>query len=431
VDKKMALNAFARSRRGVSPKSWWLRQIQEHPIATGSAVLTVTGGLILLVFFCQLGETPDLDAKAIGAIPWAMAILALFLSVILTICVFFVGALHRGQEKSLAGLGEKTLAGFLILPGMAGVAVMFGYSWVDPNGRWSGVSMAAPLVFTLLASAIVVGLEARSRAEPHSVRRKGWSKAKRFSELAGVGVIWALMPYLAVLVYWYLFPSDRTPTEFVWGLIFWTLCSYALNYAVARAPKRSVLAFLSLACVVGVIALLSSTGNWSSIPKGALSLSGLGEMPVKLVLTANGCDLLNKAVGSREVCRVAPGEKTAVVCPAILRSRISSPFFVEVSAYESRGGWPQMHPPKRFEAIAIPKEDAPTWTRLDYAKRSASTPPPAASEAVVTYLDAEDKGAWLRDQCGEAPAASPTSASSALAPVSAPPSAPSTQRSGG
>jgi len=402
----------------VEPKTpWWLKQFQEHPIATGSAALTVIGSLILLVFFCQLGETPDLDVKSFGAIPWAVAILALFLAALLTMCVFMAGLFHRTQEKSLAGLSAGTTAAFLIAPGMTGVAVLTLYALAEPNGSLSGASMFAPLALMVLASLVVAIFGAQAPADPGGSGRKTWAKTRRFGDLAGVGLIWALMPYIALLVFWALFPRDRTSADFALGLLFWTLCSYALNLMVAWAPNRNMLVLLSMAAAMGLFALMSSTGNWSSIPKAVVRWSGLGEMPVKLVLTADGCDHLNKAVGSRVVCRVEPGEKTAVVCPAMLRSRISSPFFVGVSAYESNGRWPQWRPPKRFEAIAIPKADAPTWTRLDDAPRKAGTPDPAASAAVVTYLDPKDNSEWLRAQCGAAPPATPASAA-ASAPVS-------------
>ena len=132
---------------------------------------------------------------------------------------------------------------------------------------------------------------------------------------------------------------------------------------------------------------------------------GLGEIPVRMVVTRAGCDYLNKAAGNQVVCRIEAGDSTAIVCPAMLRSRIGSPFFIGLSAYEEDGRWPQLHPPKRLEAIAIPKADVPSWSQL--ARAAAKAPQSAASGTIVTYLAAEDRGAWLRAQCGEDKSAAP------------------------
>lgn len=131
---------------------------------------------------------------------------------------------------------------------------------------------------------------------------------------------------------------------------------------------------------------------------------------MKMVVTNEGCTYLNKAAGGRIVCRVDPDDKTAVVCPAVLRSRIGSPFFIGLSAYDEDGHWPQLHPPKRLEAIAIPKSAVPSWTQL--ARTTPLKPATASSGAIVTYLDAQDQGAWLREQCGPSPSSVPPSAAS-------------------
>jgi hypothetical protein len=163
--------------------------------------------------------------------------------------------------------------------------------------------------------------------------------------------------------------------------------------------------------------LMTLSGNLSGLSVAAARSLGQAEMPVALVVTAEGCDQLNKAAGRNSVCRVAPGEKTAVVCPALLRSRIGSPFFVELSPFERDGHWPQAKPPARLAAISLEKKEAPNWTRL--------APMPAASAVsaarghapndIATFIDGKQVDPWLREQCGPAPLAA-NSASSAPPP---------------
>lgn len=389
-----------RAEKIEAPIQWWLKQVLERPIATAATLVTVVGGLILLMFFCQLGETPDLDLASFGAIPMAVAIVGFAIAAALTMCAFFAGLALRGQKRSIAGLSAGWTILFLIVPGLAGFIALAAYSFLEPNGKLSTAGMLFPFALMLLLAVMVARFGPSPVVDFVEMTKTKWVKVERFLKLAWFGYLWVLAAYFALLTFWVLFPRDRTSFDFFTGMLFWMLSCYSLNLMVAWAPIKNVF-FLLLICIgVGLFALLSSTGNWQGFPKAIVSVLGLGEIPVKLVLTADGCDHLNKAVGGPVVCRVEPGEKTAVVCPAMLRSRISSPIFVGLSAYEDDGRWPQLHPPKRLEAIAIPKAEAPTWTKLEFAAKNVGSPNSAASRGIVTYLDPSDKGEWLREQCG-------------------------------
>ncbi|MCX7278137.1 MAG: hypothetical protein NTZ15_12580 [Burkholderiales bacterium] len=100
------------------PMPWWLQQLRERPLATAGTVASVMGGLLLLVFFCQLGRIPELDLAGVSAILMAVAVVGFALAAALTGCAFGAGLMMRGQEESPNGLGENRALALLIAPGM-------------------------------------------------------------------------------------------------------------------------------------------------------------------------------------------------------------------------------------------------------------------------------------------------------------------------
>ncbi|MGC4077715.1 MAG: hypothetical protein QM702_11940 [Rubrivivax sp.] len=408
-----------RVERKEPPAPWWVKHAKENPFKTAGAVVTVVGSLILLAFFCQLGESPDYDLASFGAVPMAIAVVGAVLSAALTGCAFIAGMIHRGHKKGLAWLSPGWTVIFLMAPGLVGSIALAICMGIDPNIKLPTWTVWTPFGLLGLASLVVALIHPKSEAAPSVQAARKRARLRRFGELAGFGSVWVLAGYLALLTFWAVFPRDRSSVDFGLGLVFWIMCCYALNLMVAWAP-RNVFVLLLATIPLGTLGLLSSTGNWAAIPKAIVSALGLGEIPVKLSVTKDGCEYLNKAAGDRVVCRMSPGDKTATVCPAMLRSRIGSPFFIGLSAYDDDGRWPQLHPPKRLEAISVPKVDAPSWTQLSRAMPKG--PASAASGVIVTYLDSGDQGAWLREQCGASPdggatvAASPASgAASAVA----------------
>ena len=397
------------------PAPWWVKHAKENPFKTAGAIVTVVGSLILLAFFWQLGESPDYDLASFGAVPMAIAVVGAVLSASLTGCAFIAGMIHRRHKKGLAWLSPGWTVVFLTAPGLAGSIALAICMQIDPNFKLPTWTVWTPFGLLGVASFVVALIRPKSEEPLASQAPVKWARTSKFGELAGFGSVWVLAGYLALLTFWAVFPRDRGQDDFGLGLVFWIACCYALNLMVAWAP-RSVFVLLLATIPLGTLGLLSSTGNWAAIPKAIVSSLGFGEIPVKLAVTKDGCEYLNKAAGDRVVCRMSPGEKTATVCPAMLRSRIGSPFFIGLSAYDEEGRWPQLHPPKRLEAIAVPKADAPSWTQLSRVMPKAAAS--AASGVIVTYLDPKDQGAWLREQCGQSPetaASAPESSASGAA----------------
>ncbi len=410
-DKKPSRRNHAEKKE--PPKPWWLKHAQENPFKTAGAVVTVVGSLILLAFFWQLGESPDYDLASFGAVPMAIAVVGAVLSASLTGCAFIAGMIHRGNKTGLAWLSPGWTVVFLMAPGLVGSIALAICMGIDPSIKLSTWTAWTPFGLLGLASLVVALIHPKSEDQAAGQAAGKWAWSRRFGELVGFGSVWVLAGYLALLTFSAVFPRDRSQVDFGLGLVFWIACCYALNLMVAWAP-RNVFVLLLATIPLGTLGLLSSTGNWAAIPKAIVSSLGLGEIPVKLSVTKDGCEYLNKAAGDRVVCRMSPGDKTATVCPAMLRSRIGSPFFIGLSAYEDDGRWPQLHPPKRLEAISVPKADAPSWTQLSRVMPKAAAG--AASGVIVTYLDSSDQGAWLREQCGRSPGA--VSSQAALAPAS-------------
>lgn len=383
---------------------WWIKHFQGSPITTTAALLSTLGGLILLAFFLQLGETPDLDLKSSAGVFLAMALIGSGLASALTFCSFIAGLQLRSHGKRLAWLSEAWTIMFLLTGPTVGLAGLALWALLVPDSIIPSWGLLLPAAFPVLvglwltARKSIPTEEAPTRAARIAMRVE-WS-----FELVGIGLLWLLVGYIALLVFWTLFP--RGHDGFLQGLLSWTFYCYAMNFLVAWAPKN-LLSILAWCIFGGVLCLSMTTGNGAALPTAVIRALGMGEVPVKMTLTEQGCDYLNKAAGSRVVCRVAPGDKTATACPVMLRSRIGSPLYVGLSAYDAEGRWPVPADkmPKRAAAIAIPKSDIPSWVQL--APAAASAPTSAASGAIVTYLDASDSSAWLREQCGDVPAPPP------------------------
>lgn len=381
------------------PNPWWLKQFQERPIALSGTLASVAGGLILLWFFLTLGGSPDMDLAALGAIPMAIALVGLAIAAAMTSCSFSAGLALRREERSVGGLSTRWTVAFLVLPGLLGAIALVIVATLFPTLKAPSIAYWTPFMAMLLVALGVsaLGADASSGMERGPVS----TRIERFLDLLGFGSLWVFVAYSAFLTFWLLYQGDKSSPEMFVGLLIWIALCYVLNLMVAWAPKN-VFALLAASIGMGLVSLVLLTSNARGFPSAVVSALGMGEMPVSLVVTPKGCEQLNSMVAGRPVCRVGVGEQSVRVCPVMLRSRIGTPFYIGLSAYEADGKWPQANPPKRLQAISIAKSEVLSWSRLEYPAAASSAP---VSAGIVTYMDAVDDGKWLRAQCGAAPEA--------------------------
>jgi|GEM_PF-4575544 len=402
MDADMKPSRRHRLVKSERPVLWWLQQAKERPLATAGTVVSTVGGIVLLMFFCQLGEIPELDLAGASAVLMAVAAVGFVLSASLTGCALAAGLILRGNEPKANELRTPKAMFSLALPGWLSTLAVSCYLAWNPKGDIPNWVFAFPFVLMAVFACIYAFLKTKTGVDNEVVKNGGWTKFGRGFGYLAISYFWLLTAASAFITLFAMYPRDGDNNGFLFGLVLWTTWCYFSNVILVKVMKVNTLALMAGCCAISLVILLSVSGNWAGLPIAVVRVLGLGEIPVALVLTAEGCDHLNKAAGGRQVCRVEAGEKTATVCPAVLRSRIGAPFFIELSPYDEKGYWPQMHPPTRLAAIAIPKSEVPSWSRLTpmSAKEASGS---RASDTVVTYLDPSAEGSWVYKQCGAAP----------------------------
>lgn len=202
-------------------------------------------------------------------------------------------------------------------------------------------------------------------------------------------------------------------------------------WAVGTFAASAVIAFIGLVALITWFKdeHLSTFGWWilgltcallsmrSGIPVAAVRTLGLGETPVALVLTEQGCNTLNQAARGQAICQWNTETETGWACPVVLQSRIGSPFVVEVTTFDTNGKWPARlpiakehkdSPPTLRYRIQLPKADVLSWPSIE-ALNKPGQPGHINATQLASYQLRDSKGIsveqsrWLRTQCGEQP----------------------------
>jgi hypothetical protein len=380
---------------------WWKQQAQQRPLATAGTVVSTVGGVVLLIFFCQLGSIPELDLAGASAILMSVAAVGIVLSFSLTACALAAGLILRGEDDPFDDMRSSKGIWSLVLPGWLTTLVFSLSVFLAPDEKIPNWAWCLPLALMAFFACIYAISNPESDSPIKGIESGLRLQVGRALSYLLVSGLWTFSAAAALLTFIAIYPRDGLNSNFLIGLVLWATWCYFSNFLLVKIVKAHVMAMIGFCCLGSLLILLAISGNWTGISVAAVRVLGLGEIPVALVLTTEGCDLLNKA-GGQTVCRIQAHEKTATVCPAVLRSRIGSPLFIGLSPYDEKGHWPQMHPPARLAAIAIPKKEVLSWTRLEPMKAKAVIGP-GNPKQVVTYLTPSTQTSWLYEQCGEAP----------------------------
>lgn len=430
-----------RHKRPVAPQApeqpppWWLKQLQDRPFQIVSVLALTVGGLVTLTFFAQRRIFPDLDLKSATAALFAVAAVAALMFLGLTACAIGGGLVLRGPGRWSKFFATPKNLLWLAAPGWGTVALA-SVAWeIDPGLRIPGWTWFLPFVAAAGISWRVSGkADFAPGGDQPTAQAERWARAQAAVGFFGYAYLWICVGAGAGMTFWIFRSPDASPRWLLFGAAAWVTLCYATNMAVASAKLtklRELAAALLGCCAISMATLLFLTDNWTGFPGAVMRVLTLGETPVALVLDEDGCDEINQASGAG-VCRMAPGAKKALVCPALMRSRVGSPYFVEVSRFAADGTWPKEQPPTRMSAIALDRGAVKSWTRIA-PMQAASAPHARASDAVATYLDPSQTNAWMREQCGPAPssATAPSGAAGPSAPIKAPAAASSGRAAGG
>lgn len=445
--------------------AWWLKHLKEHPFKALSLAVSVYGGLILLAFFVRLGSMPELDLAGATATLAAVAVVGLLVVSALGGTTIAAGLATRSLALDAPHLTSWRSLMSLALPGgffIFAVAIAVVCKAVHFEVWWLWILLV--LSFFMPMAECWYQLEQQKKdAVPATQNSDGAEDAVRtaiqekktkalgdYIVYAASGFVWCVSALITLLTYdAFARQGGANDAEAGFALALWGAASILLNVLVVKSPpKIQGLAFLALGGA-SVVILTMLTASWSAIPVAAVRTLGLGEIPVGAVVTAEGCDIFNKAARGQKVCQMDADQKQGWVCPVILKSRIGAPLVFELNSIGDNGSWP-IQPfeietkrkggkvsHQRYQRIQVAKSEVKSWPSITPLPRptesesasGVSTQNNGATEAdtkedsgknaavvprrLVTYLDPSavaensDQKQWLETQCGPAPKAEP------------------------
>jgi hypothetical protein len=377
--------------------AWWMTYLQANPLQSAFAVTCTIGGMLLLIFFAQLHAMPELDLAGATSLLLAVAAVGLAFIFFLTVSAFAGGLMLQSYGAEAAPLREWCGALLLHMPLIfTGLAVW--WIWQKDSPDFSCLNLFIPM-FVCGGAGIYAWL--------FSLKRDWKTKATYALAYVWLSFLSLMIAGTAVLSFVAISTHRAGGDQQEFQLLLWVVWCIVCNFVMARLkPVR--LDGLLVACSLSAFVLLFLSDNGMALPKAVVRSLGLGEMPVVLVVTEAGCQHLNQASGQK-VCQVRPNEKSALVCPVLLRSRIGSPYFIGFSPLNPEGAWPANVVPTRTAAIAIPKTEVLSWSRIDAKRAEKQTTQQVASthreeqgtaSQIVTRWNTTAQGDWLARQCG-------------------------------
>ena len=400
--------------------TWWQARFKEHPFTAISLAVLTLGGLSLLMFFTRLRVLPDLDLAGATATMAAVAMIGLLVSAALGGSTIAAGISTRNLRTSYPqafdswwAVGTFAASAVIAFIGLVALITWFKDEHLSTFGWW-----ILGLTCALLSMRFIYLCRSNAFASPEGSSSSKLTRAyETVMGLIGGGAVWLLMSLSAFLSFYALWPGEASLSDARLPLIAWGLACVAMNIFVAHIPKESELPAIAFMGIGSVFILLALTGNWSGIPVAAVRTLGLGETPVALVLTKQGCNTLNQAARGQAICQWNTETETGWACPVVLQSRIGSPFVVEVTTFDTNGKWPARlpiakehkdSPPTLRYRIQLPKADVLSWPSIE-ALNKPGQPGHINATQLASYQLRDSKGIsveqsrWLRTQCGEQP----------------------------
>lgn len=383
------------------PQPWWFQNLKQHPLKSATAFAATFGGLMLMMFFGHLQELPDIDIPSSASTLWALAVMG-GLFTVFVIALPLLPGLHARSVSETDNWRLNTAHQMaLSMPAVSLVAAML-FGILVHIGSWPPLCALG-----LFAGMALIAIDARR----YGLTRVGTTDRATVPSRIALAVdmlmgmlIWCVTLGLGfVLVVALYSPADTdewVSVVLVGGQLAFLYVAALFGASIDWRKDRLVMGVL-LASTLLLPALISR--NLTGFGVAAVRALGLGERPARLVVTAAGCDTLNKASG-QTVCKMPVAQTGAVVCPAVLKSRIGSPYFVELSPVGRDGRWPEQ---ARHPLIPVARADVLSWPRIDLSGQKgegvAASAASAASAPYVTYLDeaglSEDLRGWLHRVC--------------------------------
>ncbi len=341
---------------------------------------------------------PDLDLAGASSLFLAVAAVGLIFTFLPALCVIGAGLSIQTYGPIAAPLREGRIAWLLpvqVIISLAGSGIVWG------------IKPSEVLVGLLVLALMVMAAAFYAWRMPGCLAPDIRTRVAYFFAYAWLSMVYLICVGLAFVLFWALSSQVTNSQDRVLRLLGWMICCIFLNQLIAQV-KYFKLGIVFTAIGLSALILLSISNSVMELPKAVVRSLGLGEMPVALVVTEAGCQHLNQVSGIK-LCEVRPTDKSALVCPVLLRSRIGSPYFIGFSPFSSEGAWPADTLPTRTAAVAIPKTEVLSWSRIDTKRAEKQTTQQVASQKrdeqgdasqVLTRWNSTVQSDWLARQCG-------------------------------
>lgn len=367
------------------------------------------GGLLILLFFVSIKHFPELDLSGSIALLWAVAVVGGFIVLGVGLGAMLPSLMELACERPEAARDRHAFQQlWCALPGWV-ILLLF----LLQTSGWAHSSVmdwsTDRVTFLLVCMSVIVGgvMARRTPASGISSRSTKPTTGWLHGAATGLYLAWACWVWAATLGFATIFlllignSEAISPVRLVSAAMAWLVFVMGMNaLAIRTGTTRAFLRGVAVA-IVAFLGLLLMLGNLSGLAVGVLRTLQQTDLPVRLIVTEEGCELANKAVRNRIVCKLQNGEKLAIVCPVILQSRIGSPFLVEFAPLASDGHWPAK---EGRQPVPIPRDMVRSWPRLDLNQASTAglVDSRATAPTVLSWIAASNstEQVWLERVCG-------------------------------
>lgn len=389
---------------------WWSIEQPLRILPVLAKAVPLVGGLLVLLFFVSIKHFPELDLSGSIALLWAVAVVGGVIVLCIGLGAMLPSLMELAGERS--GETRDRFAAQQILCALPGWIILLFFllqssDWVHHSiFEWS----ADRFTFILGCMSVIVGGVIARQAPPSDIAAGSPSPAKGW--LRGIGTclylaaacwVWAATLAFATIFLLSMGGSEAaSPVRLISTSVVWLVFVMVVNTQVIRTGTAKALLKGIAIAIIAFLSLLLILENLSGLAVGVLKTLQQADLPVRLVVTEEGCEVLNKAVREGPVCKVRSGERLAVACPVILQSKIGSPFLVEFAPLSSNGGWPSK---EGRQPVQIPRDFVHSWPRLvdlKQANAARQSDPKAKASAVLSWITASNSTeiAWVDNVCG-------------------------------
>jgi hypothetical protein len=438
-----------------------------NPVKTLSSVVSILGGLLLLMFLTDIEFLPDVDLAGIVSMLYAVALLGLTLVAVMAALLVFPALLLRGVremfgKRSHAAASKIAHTGYPAEPMSAEVRpTPFAeiFPWTFAFATWAVV-----LVWQLTAAdqtwmrwlagvgavACFLGALVQVCRETFALRRVSAARRKELSAwwwvpLESATALLALtMPAFVILR---LTSIGDWAHESISPLILVTLVLLLMASAVVACvlslPHPQIGFGVGIAFALALFALVATqTHSVTAVPHTIVRKLRLGDIELaRIGVTAAGCRQINAALGAT-VCPVAPdADAVTPLCPVRIRSRVGQQLVLEFGAITWNRPSSESHqkqwlaswlePKQRMRRVILDKAQMPSWQPLhagvDEEDVVLEDTAPAHNDVTLWRSSRANGDVHLQRLCDvrlesatEPTSSAASAAVSALAPASAP-----------